>query len=74
MLPGLRLTLELAVVGTGVVEVVLAIPMSEAAELVRLEPGGGGSALFGGGPGDGDAGDAMLVSGLTRSGISSGSS
>lgn len=75
MLPGLRLTAPApAAAGTGCAAVVLATPISEAAELVRPEPGGGGRALFGGGPGDGDAGDAVLGSGLTRSGISSGSS
>ena len=85
LLPGLRLAP--AEPAEPMVVVAMPIPV-EATELVRLEPGCGcgwgggpgggpggggcGSALLGGGPGEGDVGD--IVSGLTRSGISSGSS
>lgn len=51
--------------------VVVAIPMPTFTGLERRDNGGGGRALLGGGPGDGDLG---LLTGLTRSGISRGPS
>lgn len=50
---------------------VVATPMPMFTVLGRRDSGGGGKALLGGGPGDGDLG---MLSGLTRSGISSGPS
>lgn len=48
---------------------VVAIPIPMLAEFERSDSGGGGRALLGGGPGEGDLG---MLSGLTRSGISRG--
>lgn len=48
---------------------VVAIPIPMLAGFERSDSGGGGRALLGGGPGEGDLG---MLSGLTRSGISRG--
>lgn len=48
---------------------VVAIPIPMLAGFGRSDSGGGGRALLGGGPGEGDLG---MLSGLTRSGISRG--
>lgn len=50
---------------------VVATPMPVFTGLGRRDSGGGGRALLGGGPGDGDLG---TLTGLTRSGISRGPS
>lgn len=50
---------------------VVAIPTPMLAGFGRRDSGGGGRALLGGGPGEGDLG---ILSGLTRSGISRGPS
>lgn len=50
---------------------VVAIPIPIFAGFGRRDSGGGGRALLGGGPGEGDLG---MLSGLTRSGISRGPS